>query len=115
MNVSNRHLHVPGHVANGGAVSVRNGTCLPTTIAPTNPSGSQNPASRRYDYDYTVLSGTCIGWGQGWGWGDTTCPTQTICHEPATLTSSIYCHSADDYGVGGYDECDWSAFGDFSF
>ncbi|KAJ8924487.1 hypothetical protein NQ315_007284, partial [Exocentrus adspersus] len=99
-------------VANGCATTVRNGSCSRPNVPS---STSKKPVSCRYDNDYTVLSGVCIDWGHGWGWGQNHWASQPACHETAAVASSIYYHSGDDYGVGGYDECDWSAFGDFSF
>ncbi|XP_025830798.1 uncharacterized protein LOC108733980 [Agrilus planipennis] len=80
----------------------------PSTIAPT----------RRFNNDHTVFSTAVIDWGhtwgQGWGWSQAVCATQAACAHDCAVTSTVYYH-ADDYTLGGYEEMDWSAFGDFCF
>lgn len=71
--------------------------------------------TNKHDADHTVLSGVVIDWGHGWGWGQTECAAQTACTHDAAIGTALYCHAAEDYGVSGYDEVDWSAFGDFCF
>lgn len=101
-----------------GSVPTRNGTCLPQQSLPT------VQPQKNYEADHTVLSGVCIDWGHGWGWGQNAILAQQsmLCGHEAALSalsqvpaSSIFCHSADDYAVAGMDEVDWCAFGDFSF
>ncbi|KAB0804298.1 hypothetical protein PPYR_01268 [Photinus pyralis] len=70
---------------------------------------------KNHDDDHTVLSGVVIDWGHGWGWGEATWAAQSACAHDASISSAFYCHAAEDYGVSGYDEVDWSAFGDFCF
>lgn len=74
---------------------------------------------RVFDADHTVLSGVVIDWGHGWGWGQAAWAAQSTCGHEAALnaaTTHLYCHSVEDYSIAaGYDEVDWSAFGDFSF
>lgn len=74
-----------------------------------------------YDADHTVLSGVAIDWGHGWGWGQSAwAAAHSGCGHgavgaAAAINSALYCHAVDDYAISGYDEVDWSAFGDFSF
>lgn len=100
--------------ANGSAIKpVDNGTVAANS--------KPNP---NYDADHTVLSGVAIDWGHGWGWGASawTAGHAGCAHgavgavgAAAAINSALYCHSVEDYGLSGYDEVDWSAFGDFSF
>lgn len=66
------------------------------------------------DADHTLVTGVVIGWGHGWGWGHSTW-AQTSCTVDTSVNTNLYYHPTTDYGVCGYDEVDWSAFGDFSF
>ncbi|KAG5880201.1 hypothetical protein JTB14_018063, partial [Gonioctena quinquepunctata] len=98
--------------------AVRNGCCQQSSVA----DETTPPKQRGYGADHTVLSGVCIDWGHGWGWGQNSWAAAnmgTLCgHESASIVpiaSSLYCNSAEDYAVGGMDDVDWSAFGDFSF
>lgn len=71
--------------------------------------------NNRYDNDHTVLSGVVIDWGHGWGWGQAACMAQAACAQDMTINAAIHCHAAQDYALSGYEEVDWSAFGDFCF
>ncbi|XP_023027660.1 uncharacterized protein [Leptinotarsa decemlineata] len=108
-------------LSNGCAVAVRNGCCHQERSSTTTTETSPPKQHSSYGADHTVLSGVCIDWGHGWGWGQNSWAAHvgTLCaHESASIVpvaSSVYCHSAEDYTVGGMDEVDWSAFGDFSF
>lgn len=75
-------------------------------------ANGRNPA---YEADHTVLSGVVIDWGHGWGWGQAAWAAQSACAHETAVNATLYCHAAEDYAIGGYDEVDWSAFGDFSF
>ncbi|KAK9751766.1 hypothetical protein QE152_g4640 [Popillia japonica] len=71
----------------------------------------QNPA---FGADHTVLSGVAIDWGHGWGWGCTAWTSQAAACSHEVPVTSVYCNG-EDYGVEGYNEVDWSSFGDFCF
>lgn len=71
--------------------------------------------TEKHNEDHTVLPGVVIDWGHGWGWGQAAWATQTAYNHDAAISTALYCHTADDYAVSGYDEVDWSAFGDFCF
>ncbi|KAF5285601.1 hypothetical protein FQA39_LY16570 [Lamprigera yunnana] len=72
-------------------------------------------AKKTHEDDHTVLSGVVINWGHGWGWGQDAWTTQAACAHDSAVSTALYCHAAEDYGVSGYEEVDWSAFGDFCF
>ncbi|VEN62260.1 unnamed protein product, partial [Callosobruchus maculatus] len=82
-------------------------------------SGDSQQTTNRYDADHTVLSGVAIDWGHGWGWGQAAWVAQmcAVQSEAGAVGSSFHYHSssAEDYTMGGCDEIDWSAFGDFGF
>lgn len=88
-------------------VSQRNSNCS-NEVSTVNKC--RNAAS---DADHTVLSGVVIDWGHGWGWGQAW--AQAACTVDSAVSANLYCHATPDYALGGYDEVDWSAFGDFSF
>lgn len=71
--------------------------------------------ARAFDEDHTVLSGVVIDWGHGWGWGHAEWAAQSVCGYEAAIDTTLYCHGIGDSAVGGCDEGDWSAFGDFCF
>lgn len=71
--------------------------------------------ARVFEADHTVLSGVVIDWGHGWGWGQAAWAAESACGHEAAINTTLYCHAVEDYTIGGYDEVDWSAFGDFSF
>ncbi|KAL3289242.1 hypothetical protein HHI36_003674 [Cryptolaemus montrouzieri] len=79
-------------------------------IHPATASKPQN-----FDNDHTVISGVELGWGHGWGWGGAIWAAEAACVHEAAVSSALYCQNLEDYGVGGYEEMDWSAFGDFCF
>ncbi|CAH1169818.1 unnamed protein product, partial [Phaedon cochleariae] len=103
------------HLSNGCAARTN---CCPdrTTSTTSTTSACTNSKQRTYEADHTVLSGVCIDWGHGWGWGQNAWTVHSLyAHDVAAVTSSVFCHIADDYTVGGIEEADWSAFGDFCF
>lgn len=75
---------------------------------------SANGRNQNFEADHTVLSGVVIGWGHGWGWGQAEMAAQSTCVHDSSLCTSLH-YSADDYTIGGYEDVDWSAFGDFTF
>ncbi|XP_044745250.1 uncharacterized protein LOC123307104 [Coccinella septempunctata] len=81
------------------------------------PSTSLATASRpqNFENDHTVISGVELGWGHGWGWGGAVWAAEATCVHEAAVSSSLYCQNLEDYSLGGYEEMDWSAIGDFCF
>lgn len=87
-----------------------------------NMNGKQTKPGPEADADHTALSGLAIDWGHGWGWGQAAWAAQSAClHDHAVATAAVvpsaglFCNGGEDYGIGGYEEVDWSSFGDFSF
>ncbi|KAK9891164.1 hypothetical protein WA026_013481 [Henosepilachna vigintioctopunctata] len=92
-------------------------TAYPRSSQHKTPSTSLATASKsqNFENDHTVISGVEYGWGHGWGWGGAVWAAEAACVHEAAVSSALYCQNLEDYGVGGYEEMDWSAFGDFCF
>ncbi|KAF7284433.1 hypothetical protein GWI33_022215 [Rhynchophorus ferrugineus] len=124
-------------ISNGCATVIPNGRCIsaPSNINSITSYSSKNynncnnyvgeknyrqqdvSRKKKFDNDHTVLAGVCVDWGHGWGWANQT-PTvapQISFTTDTAISSAVYCHSAEDYTMTGYDDVDWSAFGDFCF
>lgn len=72
--------------------------------------------SLRNDADHTILSGVVIDWGHGWGWGHNGWMMQSaMCGYESAMSGALHCHGVEDCVVNGYEDVDWSAFGDFCF
>ncbi|XP_050295150.1 uncharacterized protein LOC126735244 [Anthonomus grandis grandis] len=138
--IANGHAHP---VANGCATIIPNGkipsapqpptttktksTCSkPQCYAPNTQALSTKKDVKKdglYHNDHTVLAGVCVDWGQGWGWSgqvnaiapQISFTTEMIGTSAAAIAPAVYCHTDTDYSMTGYDDFDWSAFGDFCF
>lgn len=106
---SRQFLYMIRFILFSAHVSHRNSNC---TNEVSTVNKCRNPAT---DADHTVLSGVVIDWGHGWGWGQAAWAAQTACTLDTAISTNLTCHAAQDYTLGGYEEVDWSAFGDFSF
>lgn len=125
--INNFFSIVLAHLANGcpaaATTTIRNDNCIrntsttsSTSIRSMNPTSNGRNNKNNFDNDYTVLSGVVIDWGHGWGWGQVATQAACSAYETGAISSALYSHAAEDCGLGGgYNEVDWSAFGDFSF
>ncbi|XP_060533843.1 uncharacterized protein LOC132706504 [Cylas formicarius] len=123
-------MHHQQDFPNGRAAMVPNGVCngncpsedaQPKAVSRATNNHINKPrkeaaTKRNYDNDHTVIEGVVIDWGHGWGWSqEVATHTSYIPDTTTTISSTVFCHSAEDYNMGGYDDIDWSAFGDFCF
>ncbi|XP_030750853.1 uncharacterized protein LOC115878475 [Sitophilus oryzae] len=136
--MANGHVKpIANGYANGCATIIPNGKCVSATPNVSNSTLHSSKScsysscadqknyrlqetsrKKKYDNDHTVLAGVCVDWGHGWGWASqapaTVAPQISFAADTA-ISSALYCPSAEDYTISGYEDVDWSAFGDFCF
>ncbi|XP_066245770.1 uncharacterized protein [Euwallacea similis] len=117
-------------ISNGCATIIPNGNCssppkgtvdsiFTSHTSSNSMDNRQNMYGKKqdqYNNDHTVLAGVALlDWGHGWGWAGQAAIPAIAPQISFTAEAFNYCHAVEDYSMAGYDDVDWSAFGDFCF
>nr|CAI5821620.1 unnamed protein product [Callosobruchus analis] len=102
------------------SITTSQGAPLPSQRGRSRDSQQTTNRNMSSHLDHVYITGVVIDWGHGWGWGQAAWVAQmcAVQNEAGAVGSSFHYQSssaAEDYTMGGCDEIDWSAFGDFGF